>query len=115
MRRLRPLLFAVTVILSVVYLVIGLRPEMPAAVAGVSDVVIHLVGYWLLALCAGATAWAFSLARPGLVGMIYAVGHGVLLELLQRAVPTRTAELKDVAVDVVAALLGSLPWLWRRR
>lgn len=115
MRRLRPLLLATTAGLSVVYFVVGLRPEMPAAVVGVSDVVVHGVGYGLLALCAAATASAWAAARPGVVGMLYAIGHGVLLELLQRAVPARTAELKDVIVDAAAALLGALPWLWRRR
>lgn len=114
MRRLRFSLLAVTAGLSVAYLVLGLRPEVPSAVAEVSDVVIHLGGYCVLAFLAAATAGAFLASRPGVIGALYAIAHGVSLELLQRFVPTRTAELKDVGVDIVAALLGALPWLLRR-
>jgi len=115
MPRLRIPLLALTALLSAVYFAFGLRPEPPTAVARVSDVVVHGVGYGLLAYVAAATAVAFAVRRPALLGLLYALGHGVLLEVLQLVVPARTAELKDLAVDAAAALLGALPWMRGRR
>ena len=110
----RPLL-AVLALVSLGYLYLGTRPQAPAMLAGVSDVTIHGGAYLLLGGLAGAVAVALSLPRPGLAGFLYAVGHGALLELLQLFTPPRRAEVKDLLVDAIAALLGTALLRWRRR
>jgi VanZ family protein len=110
----RPLLAALGLV-SLAYLYLGTRPQAPSLLQGVSDVVIHGGAYLLLGLVAGATALAMSLPRPGLIGFVYTVGHGALLELLQLFTPPRQAEVKDLLVDAIAALLAAVVFSWRRR
>jgi VanZ family protein len=104
----------VTGALSVSYLVVGLSPRVPAPLAGVSDVLLHAAAYAVLAGAATATALAFGLpVHVAVVASIaFATFHGAVLELLQRFVPSRAAEARDLLVDVLGAAVGAAPW-WR--
>ncbi len=101
--------------LSVAYLVLGTRPRNPEIVRGVDDKVIHGGAYALLGLSAGAAAGALGVGAAPLAGWAYAVAHGVLLEVVQRFTPPRTAEAGDVAADAAGAALGVAALAVRRR
>ncbi len=105
-----------TVVLSVAFLDLGTRPQNPEFVRGLSDKLLHAGSYGVLAVSAGAGAAALELAPAPLIGWGYAVGHGALLEVLQRYTPPRTAEVGDVLADAAGAALGAALLLaWRRR
>jgi VanZ family protein len=102
--------------LSVAYLVLGLMPRPPAAVGGVPDTVGHGTAYAVLAAAAAESARVFGAGRPAsLIGLVWALGHGAVLEALQAAAPPRRAEPKDLLSDLVGAGLGAALWRAARR
>lgn len=72
----------------------------------------HLLGYlvlgWLTARATHLTGWA----RPALVAWLIATGYAASDELHQALVPGRSAEVTDVLLDSVGALIGV--WLYVR-
>jgi VanZ family protein len=101
--------------LSILYLILGTMPQMPGVLIGVPDFVVHAGAYLLLTVVVGATAVGWRWPRPGAVAFLYGVGHGALLEFVQIFTPPRRAELKDLAVDAAAALVGAAVFRWRGR
>jgi VanZ family protein len=97
---------AATVMLSIAVLVVGTRPRVPHLLRTVPDWATHGTTYAVLAAFASESVTALGVAPAAPWGVAYAVAHGCLLELLQMLVPTRTAELRDVAADACGALLG---------
>lgn len=105
-----------TLVLSVVYLVLGLQPRPPEALGEVPDVAQHALAYAALAAVTAAAVAPLGPGRATAAGFAYALGHGALLEALQSLTPTRRAELGDLVADGVGALAGVLvSWLLRRR
>ena len=75
-----------------------------------SDKLNHLLAFAAL----GFLAWrAYPTQRvPALFAL---VGFGVLIELVQWTLPTRSAELADLAADAIGLALGSLASRWTVR
>jgi VanZ family protein len=104
-----------TVVLSAAYLYLGTRPQNPEAFRHLSDKILHAGAYGVLAVTAGDAAAAIGMAPAPLIGWGYAVGHGALLEVVQRYTPPRTAEVADVLADATGAALGAAVLAaWRR-
>lgn len=98
------------VLLAVLYLWIGTRPRVPQVLSRVPDWFGHGLAYALLASSTGR-----GLPQVGWAGVTaLSTAHGGLLEWLQRSVPGRTAELKDVLADLVGSLLGARLGIRRR-
>lgn len=101
-----------TLLYMVVIFVLSSRPP-PTAVLemGVADTWLHLVEYAvlgaLLADAAGAFTgrwtWRVLIPIPALLASLYGLGD----EWHQSFVPGRDSSLRDVAMDVVGAILGS--------
>jgi VanZ family protein len=87
--------------------VIDIGP-LPETIGVPADKLLHLAAFcgfeWLLEL---ALAELPARARVGLA-LAAAVGTGVALELVQAALPHRSAELLDCIADTLGALLGAL-------
>jgi VanZ family protein len=98
---------SVTVVVSVTYLVLGLRPTMPEALHCLPDYVVHSGAYFVLAFAAAITARVWAMPRPFVTGACYSAFHGGFLEVLQRYFPPRTAELSDFVADVVGTTAGA--------
>lgn len=77
----------------------------------------HLGAYFVLAIlfarCVDTSQEGTSTLRAWAVSGIGCLAVAVGAELIQLAVPTRSAALRDVVVDLVGATLGT--WFWRRR
>lgn len=81
---------------------LALTPSPPDAVFHVSDVVLHGGAFAYL-------TFALTLAHPKAEGWPAAgsmLGYGLLLEVLQSFEPARTAELKDLLVDLAGIAVG---------
>ncbi len=80
------------------------------------DKVLHAGSYFTFAiLLVRATHGGFAPPRPGptLQAFLIAMGHGVLIEIVQAFVPWREASVGDALADAVGALLGvALVALW---
>lgn len=74
------------------------------SVRTVPDVVQHAAAY---AGLTGVLWWAASADHRWLAGPA-AWGYGMVLELLQRTVPHRTSEVRDVAANGVGVLVAML-------
>jgi VanZ family protein len=87
--------------------VIDIGP-LPEDIGVPTDKLLHFAAFgsfeWLLEL---AFAELPARARVGLA-LAVAVGTGVALELVQAALPHRSAELLDCVADTLGALLGAL-------
>ncbi len=117
-RRVRQLLaLCLTGVLSVVYLWVGLSARPLSILSRVPDTASHGVGYGVLSWAALATAVVWQLPAPFALAGAYSLGHGALLELLQRATQTRSAEWRDLFGDGVgtAIALGTAAAVRRRR
>jgi len=69
----------------------------------ISDIVLHAFAFTYLT----ATLWLVHYAGAAWwKSALWMFGYGVLIELVQSLEPTRTAELKDLAVDVGGIALG---------
>ncbi|MDD5563594.1 MAG: VanZ family protein [Thermoanaerobaculaceae bacterium] len=112
----RTLSLVMTVVLSMAYLYLGTRPQNPEPFRHVSDKLLHAGAYGVLAATAADAAAVMGLALAPAIGWGYAVGHGVLLELVQLHTPPRTAEWGDVLADAAGAALGAAALaVWRQR
>jgi uncharacterized protein YfiM (DUF2279 family) len=94
---------------------LALTPSPPDAVFRVSDVVLHGAAFAYLTFALGL-AWPAA----GLWAMAGAMfGYGALIEAVQSFEPARSAEVKDLLVDVAGIVTGLLLWNvfgdWSRR
>jgi VanZ family protein len=72
-----------------------------------TDVALHLFAFTYLTAALGNAY--FPLSRWWIPALCM-LGYGVLLEVVQHFLPPRTAELKDLVVDVAGIALGLLVW-----
>jgi len=98
-----------TLLLSTVYLWVGTRPKIPTPLGRFPDWLSHGAAYALLA--AVAQRGFPSLGSLGVAAV--ATSHGAVLEWLQRHVPGRSAEFRDVLADALGSLLGVVV-RWRK-
>ena len=89
-------------LLATLYLWLGTRPRIPAALERFPDWLGHGAAYALLAAVAQR---GFPSLAPGGVAAACTL-HGGLLEWLQLHVPGRSAELEDLVADALGSLLG---------
>lgn len=91
---------------------IGTLPELPGLSA---DKVLHALAFFGLALLVELAFYELAPARRRLLGVLLSAGAGGLLELVQAALPYRSAELWDFGADILGALLAAgASWLaWR--
>ena len=92
-------------------------PTTPAAVASLSDTVLHMGGYAGLALLTlraiARGRWSGVTLRALTLALLVAVLHGASVEIEQMFVPTRFAEWRDLGNDVIGALAGLfVAWAW---
>lgn len=80
----------------------------PARDLGVNDKLLHLVAYGVLGFL---FAWVISPTQRRLATWLVVVlvcsSYGAVDELLQRQIPSRTADINDFFADVVGAALGA--------
>ena len=87
---------------------LALTPSPPQSVFQVGDVVLHAFAFTYL-------TFSLSLAHPSqraLVPGLWMLGYGLLLEVVQSFEAARSAELKDLMVDLVGICLGLLAARW---
>jgi VanZ family protein len=111
----RTLTLAATGLVSIAILVVGTQPRVPRTLRRIPDWATHAATYAALAFMSARSATYLGVGRAALAGGAYAVGHGGLLELLQSAVPTRTAEWRDLLADALGAAAGAAAAAARRR
>jgi VanZ family protein len=107
-------------LLALSILVVSVTPipgAIPEESAGLStSLLFHLVGYAVLSVSlSAALASQRSLRRSVALAVLFATGYGAAIEALQLAIPYRTGDLLDVAVNALGALVGSLLWLLSKR
>jgi VanZ family protein len=91
--------------------VLSLLPGRALPAAPVSDGVAHWVAYLALAMLPVARAASPWIAS---VGTVMLVPLGLLLEWLQRLIPGRAFEWKDVAANAAGVMVGlALGWVVR--
>lgn len=73
----------------------------------VSDVLLHAFAFTYLTAALGVAHFP---SRRYLVVALWMFGYGVALELIQSQIPPRSAEIKDVLVDVVGIAFGLGAW-----
>jgi VanZ family protein len=81
---------------------LALTPSPPGATFRISDVALHAFAFSYLTV-------ALGLAHGRLRGAAVAgwmVAYGILIEVLQSFQPARSAELKDLAVDLAGIAVG---------
>jgi VanZ family protein len=69
----------------------------------ISDIALHAFAFTYLTI---ALSVAHYYGKPGWKSAAWMLGYGLLIEGIQSFEPTRSAELKDLCVDMVGILLG---------
>ena len=94
----------------------ALMPDPPDnPVFRLSDIVLHATAFIYLSLSL-ILAQLHGLRAPAyLRTLFFMFGYGVLLEVIQSFIPERSAELKDLLVDVVGIGIGLLLARWLAR
>jgi VanZ family protein len=110
------LLIAANLAYAVVLLILGLVPEVPQPMAGISDSVAHAVAYAILAaLLFVLLAPSAGLGAAATLAVAGAVLYGGVVETLQLLQPARTADIRDLGANAVgAAAAVSILYLLRR-
>jgi VanZ family protein len=81
----------------------ALLPEGAPLPFRVSDILLHLFAFTYLTAALWLAHYPGQLAWKAAAWML---AYGVAIELVQSLEPTRSAELKDVAVDIIGIGLG---------
>jgi VanZ family protein len=95
---------------------LSLVPDPPTGGTGLSDKVLHGIGYavvtFLLLLAAVWAPWGGRKPLPkawwAVAAAVVSLGAGI--ELMQSLVPNRTPELLDVVANVVGVVTGTSVW-----
>jgi VanZ family protein len=75
----------------------------------VSDIVLHAAAFTYLT----AALWfAYHPTNNGWKPAAWMLAYGIAIELIQSFEPTRTAELKDLIVDMIGISLGLALYRW---
>ena len=88
---------------------LALVPEPPEhPVFRLSDVFLHAGAFVYLSGALVLAQYDLPATKGGVYGRTFAlmIAYGILLELLQSFIPERSAELKDLLVDVVGIVIG---------
>jgi len=88
---------------------LALVPEPPDnPVFRVSDVILHGAAFTYLSLALVLALFGTTMARQSIYVRTFVcmLGYGIFLELVQSLVPERSAEFKDLFVDVVGIVIG---------
>ncbi len=105
-------LSAATAVWACVVLVAGLSTAPLPVTRLAPDTVWHGLSYLLLAALATGSVIEMTggrwTAAAALAAVVFAVGHGAVLEGLQSLTATRTAELRDLAADAAGAVTGAV-------
>jgi len=75
------------------------------------DIIMHGIGHGILGLLACRALSAKGRTRALMWGVLFAVGYGAFLELLQGLLSARTCSIFDAGANVVGAGSGGLLWL----
>ena len=91
--------------------------QVPGPAARVSDTVLHMGGYAVLALltlrATAAGRWSGVTLRALTLAFAITTVHGMTVEVEQMFVPSRFAEWRDVGNDAIGALAGlCAAWAW---
>jgi VanZ family protein len=91
--------------------------QVPGPAARISDTVLHMGGYVVLALLTlRATAggrWSGVTLRALTLAFVISIVHGMTVEVEQMFVPSRFAEWRDVGNNAIGALAGLVAaWAW---
>jgi len=87
---------------------LALTPSPPESVFQIGDVFLHAFAFTYL-------TFSLNLAYPSQRGLrlgAWMLGYGLLLEVVQSFEAARSAELKDLLVDLVGICLGLLAARW---
>ena len=88
---------------------LALTPEPPDnPVFRLSDVLLHGAAFTYLSLALVLAQFGITTTRQSIYvrSFVLMLGYGIFLELMQSLVPERSAELKDLLVDVVGIVIG---------
>ena len=102
------LLWGPAAAVAAIGMVLGLLHSPPGATM-FWDKLLHAGSYFTFSvLLMRSTHGGFAPPRPGptLQAFLIAMGHGVLIEIVQAFVPWREASVGDAVADAVGALLG---------
>lgn len=72
------------------------------------DKLVHGALFLVLAALLARSLAGSGVRRPGVVAIAAAVSYGVLLELVQGAVPGRSPQALDAVADAVGATIGAI-------
>lgn len=91
---------------------LALLPSSSIVPAAVSDKVLHFVAFYLLSLLVD---FAFPKVSFNAVKIMFLLGYGVAIELVQSFFPYRSCSFADIAADAagIAVYLFSIPLLMR--
>ncbi len=91
---------------------LALLPSSSIVPAAVSDKVLHFLAFYLLSLLVD---FAFPKASFNAVKIMFLLGYGVAIELVQSFFPYRSCSFADIAADAagIAVYLFSIPLLMR--
>lgn len=74
--------------------------------------IVHLLGY---AWCTFWGLWLWQNLNWRIWFATFMIAHGILTELIQSYIPTRTGSWRDVGIDTVGVFLGVfLIWVWHQ-
>ncbi len=94
---------------------LALTPSPPESVFRVSDVLLHGLAFTYLTFALGLAHGTLRLRAV----VVWMLGYGLFLELAQSVAPERSAELKDLLVDVAGVAVGTVLLMglgsWSRR
>jgi VanZ family protein len=91
---------------------IGPLPKIPHLA---TDKLLHAGAFAGLSALIALALVDLALSRRQLVAAVASTAVGALLELVQSALPYRSAELLDLVADAIGAVLGVLALRWARR
>lgn len=91
---------------------VGPLPEIPHVA---TDKLLHAGAFGGLAGLLVFALPELATRRRQVIGASLSTGVGALLELVQSALPYRSAELLDLLADAVGAVLGALVFAWALR
>lgn len=106
--RSRRLVIAANLVYAVVLLTLGLLPDVPQVLPGISDRLAHATAYSVQAIL--LFTLFLSAVGPGKAALFSAIGavaFGGVVETLQYLQPARSVEIRDLVANTVGAVLAA--------